>query len=101
MEDRISFSHLASSVVLNMVADLLKKEFKQVGHLCSVILGHNPKNVKPLLRRANAAIGLGKYELVIWDLRMTHEVDPYNQDVERKCYRILRSQLDNNHGQER
>ncbi|KAL2927035.1 Peptidyl-prolyl cis-trans isomerase D [Bienertia sinuspersici] len=56
---KISFSQLATSVVLNMAASFLKKrEFRQGGHFCSIALNHNPDNVKALFRRANAAMGL-------------------------------------------
>ncbi|KAL2900021.1 Peptidyl-prolyl cis-trans isomerase D [Bienertia sinuspersici] len=60
---RNSFLQLATSLILNMAASLLKKkEFEHVGHLCSIVLNYNPNNVKALFRRANAAIGLGEYE---------------------------------------
>ncbi|KAL2935035.1 Peptidyl-prolyl cis-trans isomerase FKBP62, partial [Bienertia sinuspersici] len=102
-ETRTSFSQLASSVVLNMVASMLKKkEFKNVGQLCSIVLDHHPNNVKALFRRANAAIGLGKYELACWDLRVAHEVEPLNQEVVRKLKevdQVLYSISDNNHEQ--
>ncbi|KAL2902885.1 Peptidyl-prolyl cis-trans isomerase FKBP62 [Bienertia sinuspersici] len=102
-EARSSFLQLASSVVLNMAASLLKKkEFKNVGQLCSIVLDHHPKNVKALFRRANAAIGLGKYELACWDLRVAHEVEPSNQEVVRKLKemeQILYSISGDNHEQ--
>ncbi|KAL2903254.1 70 kDa peptidyl-prolyl isomerase [Bienertia sinuspersici] len=66
---RTFFSQLATSVVLNMAASLLKKEFEHVGKLCSIVLNYDSINVKALFRRANAAIGLGKFELASWDLK--------------------------------
>ncbi|KAL2936327.1 Peptidyl-prolyl cis-trans isomerase FKBP62 [Bienertia sinuspersici] len=81
---RISFSQQATSVVLNMAASFLKKrEFRQGGHFCSIALNHNPDNVKALFRRANAAMGLGNYELASRDLKVAHEVEPSNQEVMR------------------
>ncbi|KAL2934806.1 Peptidyl-prolyl cis-trans isomerase FKBP62, partial [Bienertia sinuspersici] len=92
---RNSFSQLATSLILNMAASLLKKkEFEHVGHLCSIVLNNNPNNVKALFRRANAAIGLGEYELARWDLRVVLEVEPSNQEVVKKLKeveQILRS----------
>ncbi|KAL2935624.1 Peptidyl-prolyl cis-trans isomerase FKBP62 [Bienertia sinuspersici] len=86
---RSSFSQLASIVVLNMAASLLKKkEFEHVGQLCSIVLNYNPNNVKALFRRANAAIGLGKHELASWDLRVALEVEPTNQEVVRKLKEV-------------
>ncbi|KAL2925777.1 Peptidyl-prolyl cis-trans isomerase FKBP65 [Bienertia sinuspersici] len=86
---RTSFSQLASSVVLNMAASLLKKkEFENVGQLCSIVLNYNPKNVKAMFRRANAAIGLGNYELASWDLRVALEVESSNQEVTRKLKEV-------------
>ncbi|KAL2901439.1 Peptidyl-prolyl cis-trans isomerase FKBP8 [Bienertia sinuspersici] len=77
---RISFSQLATSVVLNMAASFLKKkEFRQGGHFFSIVLYHNPDNVKAMFRRANAAMGLGNYELASWDLKAAHKVEPSNQ----------------------
>ncbi|KAL2928694.1 Peptidyl-prolyl cis-trans isomerase FKBP62 [Bienertia sinuspersici] len=68
-----------------MAATLLKKkEFQHVGKLCSIVLNYNPENVKALFRRANAAIGLGKYEFACWDLRVAQDVEPSNQEVVRK-----------------
>ncbi|KAL2938581.1 Peptidyl-prolyl cis-trans isomerase D [Bienertia sinuspersici] len=100
---RISFSQLATSVVLNMAASFLKKkEFGNVGHFCSIVLNHNPDNVKALFRRANAAIGLGNYELASWDLKVAHDVEPSNQEVMRKLReveQILNSLPEKNHGQ--
>ncbi|KAL2900049.1 70 kDa peptidyl-prolyl isomerase [Bienertia sinuspersici] len=100
---RTSFSQLASSVVLNMAASLLKKkEFEHVGQLCSIVLNYNPKNVKVMFRRANAAIGLGNYELASWDLRVALEVESSNQEVARKLKeveRIIHSLPKNSHGQ--
>ncbi|KAL2904973.1 Peptidyl-prolyl cis-trans isomerase FKBP62 [Bienertia sinuspersici] len=100
---RSSFLQLASSVVLNMAASLLKKkEFEHVGQLCSIVLNYNPNNVKALFRRANAAIGLGKYELASWDLRVALEVEPSNQEVVRKLKeveQITHSIPKNSHGQ--
>ncbi|KAL2938701.1 70 kDa peptidyl-prolyl isomerase, partial [Bienertia sinuspersici] len=100
---RSSFSQLASSVVLNMAASLLKKkEFEHVGQLCSIVLNYNPNNVKALFRRANAAIGLGKYELASWNLRVALEVEPSNQEVVRKLKeveQITHSIPKNSHGQ--
>ncbi|KAL2906226.1 Peptidyl-prolyl cis-trans isomerase FKBP62, partial [Bienertia sinuspersici] len=100
-EARTSFSQLASSVVLNMAASMLKKkEFNNVGQLCSIILGHHPNNVKALLRRANASMGVGEYELACWDLRVAHEVEPFNQEIVRKLKeveQVLYSISDNNH----
>ncbi|KAL2924926.1 70 kDa peptidyl-prolyl isomerase [Bienertia sinuspersici] len=86
---RSSFSHLASIVILNMAACLLKKkEFEHVGQLCSIVLNYNPKNVKALFRRANAAIGLGEYELACWDLRVAQETESSNQEVGRKLKEV-------------
>ncbi|KAL2944533.1 Peptidyl-prolyl cis-trans isomerase D, partial [Bienertia sinuspersici] len=86
---RISFSQLATSVVLNMAASFLKKkEFRQGGHFCSIVLNHNPDNVKVLFRKANAAMGLGNYELASWDLEVAHEVEPSNQEVMRKLIEV-------------
>ncbi|KAL2942337.1 Peptidyl-prolyl cis-trans isomerase FKBP62 [Bienertia sinuspersici] len=100
---RISFSQLATSVVLNMAASFLKKkEFRNVGHFCSIVLNHNPDNVKALFRRANTAMGLGNYELASWDLKAAHEVEPSNQEVMRKLReveQILNSIPEKNHGQ--
>ncbi|KAL2896629.1 Peptidyl-prolyl cis-trans isomerase FKBP62, partial [Bienertia sinuspersici] len=88
---RISFSQLATSVVLNMVASFLKKkEFRQGSHFCSIVLNHNPDNVKALFRRVNAAMGLGKYELASWDLKVAREVEPSNQEVMRKLREVMR-----------
>ncbi|KAL2923273.1 Peptidyl-prolyl cis-trans isomerase FKBP62 [Bienertia sinuspersici] len=100
---RISFSQLPTSGVLNMPASFLKKKaFRQVGHLCSIVLNHNPDNVKALFRRANAAMGLGNYELASWDLKVAHEVEPSNQEVMRKLReveQILNSLQEKNHEQ--
>ncbi|KAL2899490.1 70 kDa peptidyl-prolyl isomerase, partial [Bienertia sinuspersici] len=86
---RNSFSHLASIVILNMAACLLKKmEFEHVGQLCSIVLNYNPKNDKALFRRANAAIGLGEYELACWDLRVAQEAESSNQEVGRKLNEV-------------
>ncbi|KAL2905234.1 70 kDa peptidyl-prolyl isomerase [Bienertia sinuspersici] len=75
-DTRSSFSQLASTMVLNMAVTLLKKkEFEHVGQLCSIVLNYYPNNVKALFRRANAAIGLGRYELASWDLRVALEVE--------------------------
>ncbi|KAL2927403.1 Peptidyl-prolyl cis-trans isomerase D [Bienertia sinuspersici] len=88
-DTRSSFSHLASIVILNMAASLLKKkEFEHVGQLCSIVLNYNPKNVKALFRRANVAIGLGEYELACWDLRIAQETESSNQEVGRKLKEV-------------
>ncbi|KAL2928634.1 Peptidyl-prolyl cis-trans isomerase FKBP8 [Bienertia sinuspersici] len=79
----------ATSIVLNMAASLLKKEeFWQVGHLCSVILNHNPKNVKALNRRSCATMGSGKYELACWDLKLAYDLEPSNQKVLKKLSEV-------------
>ncbi|KAL2920789.1 Peptidyl-prolyl cis-trans isomerase FKBP62 [Bienertia sinuspersici] len=86
---RNSFSQLASSVILDMVASLLKKkEFEHVGQLCSIVLNYNPKNVKALFQRANAAIELGEYELTCWDLRIAPNVESLNQEVVQKLRKV-------------
>ncbi|KAL2939387.1 Peptidyl-prolyl cis-trans isomerase D, partial [Bienertia sinuspersici] len=84
---RISFSHLATSGSWSFY---------------SVILNHNPDNVKALFRRANAAMGLSNYELASWDLKVAHEVEPSNQEVMRKLReveQILNSLREKSHGQ--
>ncbi|KAL2932523.1 Peptidyl-prolyl cis-trans isomerase D [Bienertia sinuspersici] len=81
---RTFFLHLSSSVVLNMASTLLKKkEFQHVGQQCFIVLNYNPENVKALFLRANAAVGLDKYELAFWDLRVAQDVEPSNQEVAR------------------
>ncbi|KAL2926470.1 Peptidyl-prolyl cis-trans isomerase PASTICCINO1 [Bienertia sinuspersici] len=86
---RSSFSHLASIVILNMAACLLKKkEFAHVGQLCSIVQNYNPKNVKALFRRANAAIRLGEYELACWDLRVAQEAESSNTKIGRKLKEV-------------
>ncbi|KAL2937267.1 70 kDa peptidyl-prolyl isomerase [Bienertia sinuspersici] len=88
-DTRSSFSQLTSTVLLNMAASLLKKkEFEHVGQLCSIVLNYYPNNVKALFRRTNAAIGLGKYELASWDLRVALEVESSNQEVVRKLKEV-------------
>ncbi|KAL2944738.1 Peptidyl-prolyl cis-trans isomerase FKBP65, partial [Bienertia sinuspersici] len=100
---RNSFSQLATSLILNMAASLLKKkEFEHVGHLCSIVLNYNPNNVKALFRRANATIGSSEYELACWDLRVVLEVEPSNQEVVKKLKeveQILRSPPKQSNGQ--
>ncbi|KAL2905996.1 Peptidyl-prolyl cis-trans isomerase PASTICCINO1 [Bienertia sinuspersici] len=45
------FSQLATSLILNIAASLLKKkEFEHVGHLCSIVLNYNPNNFKALFQ---------------------------------------------------
>ncbi|KAL2942566.1 Peptidyl-prolyl cis-trans isomerase FKBP62 [Bienertia sinuspersici] len=81
---------------------LRRKSLRQGGHFCSIILNHNPDSVKALFRRANAAMGLGNYELASWDLKVAHEVEPSNQEVMRKLReveQILNSLPEKNHGQ--
>ncbi|KAL2927315.1 70 kDa peptidyl-prolyl isomerase [Bienertia sinuspersici] len=102
-DTRSSFSQLASTVLLNTAASLLKKkEFEHVGQLCSIVLNYYPNNVAALFRRANATIGLGKYELASWDLRVALEVESSNQEVIRKLKeveQIIHSIPKNSHGQ--
>ncbi|KAL2894861.1 Peptidyl-prolyl cis-trans isomerase FKBP65 [Bienertia sinuspersici] len=89
LEHSRKFKDEATSLILNMAASLLKKkEFEHVGHLCSIVLNYNPNNVKTLFRRANAAIGLGEYELAYWDLRVVLEVEPSNQEVVKKLKEV-------------
>ncbi|KAL2896052.1 70 kDa peptidyl-prolyl isomerase [Bienertia sinuspersici] len=84
-DTRSSFSQLASTVLLNMAASLLKKkEFEHVGQLCSIVLNYYPNNVKALFRRVNTTIGLCKYELASWDLRVALEVESSNQEGKKK-----------------
>ncbi|KAL2897021.1 Programmed cell death protein 2 [Bienertia sinuspersici] len=63
----------------------------QVGHLCSVILNHNPDNVKVLFRRACAAMGLGKYELACWDLKLAYDLELSNHEVVKKLKPVRES----------
>ncbi|KAL2897249.1 Dopamine D2-like receptor [Bienertia sinuspersici] len=75
---RSSFSQLASTVVLNLAASLLKE------------------------KEVNETIGLGKYELASWDLRVALKVESSNQEVVRKLKKveqIMHSILKNSHGQ--
>ncbi|KAL2905141.1 70 kDa peptidyl-prolyl isomerase, partial [Bienertia sinuspersici] len=49
-DDRVTYFVLASSIILKMaVCFLKKKEFMQVGHLCTLVLNFNSKDVKACL----------------------------------------------------
>ncbi|KAL2933385.1 Peptidyl-prolyl cis-trans isomerase FKBP65 [Bienertia sinuspersici] len=79
-EDKAIFLDLASSILLNMAACMLKKkEFMQAGQLCTVVLDYNSANVKALFRRASAAMELGRNDLAYLDLKLACAIEPINQ----------------------
>ncbi|KAL2935766.1 Peptidyl-prolyl cis-trans isomerase FKBP62 [Bienertia sinuspersici] len=88
-EDKAIFLDLASSILLNMAACMLKKkEFMQAGQLCTVVLDYNPANVKALFRRASAAMELGRNDLAYSDLKLACAIEPTNQEVVKKLSKV-------------
>ncbi|KAL2901629.1 Sperm-associated antigen 1A [Bienertia sinuspersici] len=67
-DDKVAFFTLASNIILNMAMCFLKK--------------------KEFLQRALAAIELGRHDLAIWDLSLASEVEPSNQEVEKKLNHV-------------
>lgn len=57
-------------------------------HLCSIVMSHNPMNVKALFRRASATFRLANYELASWDLKLAFELEPSNLEVVRKLREV-------------
>ncbi|KAL2906459.1 Mitochondrial import receptor subunit TOM34 [Bienertia sinuspersici] len=57
-------------------------------HLCTMVLNFNSQNVKALFWRALAAIELGRHDLAFWDLSLANEVEPSNQEVEKKLNHV-------------
>ncbi|KAL2899030.1 70 kDa peptidyl-prolyl isomerase [Bienertia sinuspersici] len=54
---------LAICILMNSdVCFSKKKEFVQVGQICSVVLEFDPNNVKAMFKRAVAVIELGKHD---------------------------------------
>ncbi|XP_021860790.1 protein PHOX3-like [Spinacia oleracea] len=68
-----------------------KREFEQVGQICSIILEFSPSNVKAMFRRAMAAIELGRSDLAYWDLIMASHNDPKNPEVLEKLEEVKQS----------
>ncbi|KAL2925567.1 Peptidyl-prolyl cis-trans isomerase FKBP62 [Bienertia sinuspersici] len=88
-KDRAEFHDLAIFILLNSVACLCKKkEFIQVGQICSVILDFKPNNIKAFFRRALAAIKLGRKNLAYWDFLMAIELEPGNEEVIMKLKEV-------------
>lgn len=91
-EDMIKFFELANCILLNLDACFnKKKEFEQVGYICTIILEFNPNNIKALFRRALAAFEFGRSDFACWNLLTTHELDPSNCEVAKKLEQVLPS----------
>ncbi|KNA20794.1 hypothetical protein SOVF_048870 [Spinacia oleracea] len=91
-DDRAEFFDLANCILLNSAACFSRKrEFEQVGKICSVILEFNPNNVKASYRRAMAAIELGRSDLAYPDLLMASHNDPRNTEVRKKLEEVKQS----------
>lgn len=88
-EDRSKFCELALCILLNSTACFSrKKEFVQVGQVCSIILEFQPNNVKAMYRRAMAAIELERHDMAYWDLVLAAEINPKNQEVVKKLEEV-------------
>ncbi|XP_021853876.1 peptidyl-prolyl cis-trans isomerase FKBP62-like [Spinacia oleracea] len=97
-EDIIKFFELAICILLNLAACFnKKKEFDQVGYICTIILEFDPTNIKALFRRATAAIELGRSDFAYWDLAITHELDPSNREVGKKLEQVQQSTYKRGH----
>lgn len=90
--DRPDFFELATCVLLSSAACFSKKrEFEQVGIICTLMLDFNPNHVKALFRRATPAVEMGKNVYAYYDLVVAREVDPSNKEVKQKLQQVTDS----------
>ncbi|KAL2924542.1 70 kDa peptidyl-prolyl isomerase [Bienertia sinuspersici] len=73
--DKLEFLKLAICTLMNSALCFSKKkEFVEVGKICSIVLEFDPYNVKAMYRRAMAALELGKRDWAMLDLWMALDV---------------------------
>ncbi|KAL2922118.1 Peptidyl-prolyl cis-trans isomerase FKBP62 [Bienertia sinuspersici] len=90
--DRIEFLKLAICILMNSaVCFSKKKEFVQVGQICSIVLEFNPNNVKAMFKRVVAGIELGKHDRAMLDLLTPAEIDPNNKAISNKLEEVKNS----------
>nr|XP_022913383.1 peptidyl-prolyl cis-trans isomerase D-like isoform X1 [Onthophagus taurus] len=73
-------TELKSILLINIAAVLLKKkEYRETIKICTQVLSIDPKNVKALMRRGCAKLGIKDYNDAIRDFRHILALDPKNK----------------------
>uniref|UniRef100_A0A7S2VL02 Uncharacterized protein n=1 Tax=Zooxanthella nutricula TaxID=1333877 RepID=A0A7S2VL02_9DINO len=70
-------TQLAAALCCNMAAALLKTgEDRKAADFCCQALTFDPGNFKAIVRRAQALVNLGEYEVALQDVQRGLEIDP-------------------------